>query len=123
MNDQEEPERLSAHHVHRALALVEQCLRGEEGAAAVRKQTGGNAPELVQGIIDSIHALYLDHDATDARIAELEGAMRLLLSCAQEFDDMEPDIHTYKDGRRDSYPVHHGTVDDIRAFLKETPDE
>lgn len=44
-------------YVHRALALVEIAIRSEEGAAAVRRMTGGNAPELVQGILDGIEGL------------------------------------------------------------------
>ena len=44
--------------IARALALVEQSLRSVEGRDAVRKQTGGNAPELVQGILDRIGELW-----------------------------------------------------------------
>lgn len=49
----------------------------------------------------------------------LARAVGLLRICGEEFDDMEPDIRVYKDGRRDSYPIHHSTVDDIRALLAE----
>lgn len=59
--DRKEPwgdgETYPALYVHRALALVSMAVRSAEGAAAVRKQTGGNAPELVQGILDDVEAL------------------------------------------------------------------
>lgn len=51
--------------VSKALVLVETSLQGSIPAQTVREQTGGNAPELVQGILDSIGVL---HD----RAAELE---------------------------------------------------
>lgn len=57
--------RASALSVTRALALVEMALESEAGAQAVRKQTGGNAPESVQGILDGVCVLR-------DRVAELE---------------------------------------------------
>lgn len=45
-------------HVYRALALVDRSLESEEGMRAVQRQTGGTAPEIVQGLLDKIVALY-----------------------------------------------------------------
>lgn len=62
----------------RALALVDIALDGPEGVEQVRKMTGGNAPELVQGILDRVTVL------TD-RVAELEeNQLALRHSLAQE---------------------------------------
>lgn len=63
-------------HVHRALALVERSLRSEADMRAVQRETGGNGPELVQGILDGIARLYAPRDAQaeaqpDAWIEEL----------------------------------------------------
>ena len=44
--------------IARALSLVDSSLRSVEGRDAVRRQTGGNAPELVQGLLDQIGALW-----------------------------------------------------------------
>lgn len=43
--------------LHRALALVERALESEAQAEAVREQTGGTAPELVQGMLDQVFRL------------------------------------------------------------------
>lgn len=67
-------------HVHRSLALVERSLKSREGYEAVCLQTGGSAPELVQGILDGIGGLY----AALGEPAELEfpeyGAVTLTMS-------------------------------------------
>lgn len=42
----------------KALALVDMTVQSIEGRDAVRRQTGGNAPELVQGLLDNIGAMW-----------------------------------------------------------------
>lgn len=63
---------MSAEHLSTArnLALVEMALRDQAGAEAVRKQTGGSAPEQVQGILDGIEELRAQHRAQLRRLRE-----------------------------------------------------
>lgn len=57
-------------HVYRALALVDVALESRERMIAVGRQTGGNAPELVQGLLDKIAQLWGEVTALRARVAE-----------------------------------------------------
>ena len=79
-------------HVHRALALVERALRSKADCDAVNLQTGGSAPELVQGILDGITNLYARPGDTEA-----------LREVVAEMDDLIPRT---KDG-----DVNSGTCD------------
>lgn len=70
--------------VHRALALVETTLRGAKEAQAIRRQTCGNAPELVQGILDAVgqwidraERAERERDELRARVQLLEDGMRI----------------------------------------------
>lgn len=54
----------------RALALVDIALRGPDGVKQVRKMTGGNAPELVQGLLDGVTVLTARATGLDERVAD-----------------------------------------------------
>lgn len=71
--------------VSRALGLVEVALASEIGSEAVRHQTGGTAPELVQGILDGIFALRREVDsAREAGRAEAAEEIRRSIAARRE---------------------------------------
>lgn len=62
----ETDERELPTYVYRALALVDMALESRKGLVAVGRQTGGTAPELVQGLLDKIAQLWAKVPETPA---------------------------------------------------------